>query len=133
MECRPLHGSFGAEVIGVPPNLAVDDDTFRQIESAWFRHSILLFRGLTMTPAEHIAFTRRLGPLHVVAEHMQATLPACPEVFVVSNAIRDGKPVGLKRAGEGFHTDGEDKPIPNAGSFLYGIEVPPRARGHTVR
>jgi alpha-ketoglutarate-dependent taurine dioxygenase len=131
VEFRPLHGSFGAEVIGVTPNLAVDDDTLRQIEAAWFRHSILLFRGLTMTPAEHIAFTRRLGPLHVMKEHMQATLPEYPEVFVVSNAVRDGKPIGLKRAGEGFHTDGEDKPIPNAGSFLYAIEVPPE-RGDTL-
>jgi len=46
-------------------------------------------------------------------------------VFVVSNALQDGKPIGLKRAGEGYHTDGEDKRIPNAGSFLYAIETPP--------
>lgn len=52
-------------------------------------------------------------------------------MFVVSNAVRDGKPIGLKRAGEGFHTDGEDKPIPNAGSFLYALEVPPE-RGDTL-
>ena len=131
MEFRPLHGSFGAEVIGVPPNLGADNDSFKQIEAAWFKHSILLFRDLHMTPAEHIAFTRRLGPLHVMREHMAATLPDYPEVFVVSNAVRDGKPIGLKRAGEGFHTDGEDKPIPNAGSFLYAIEVPPE-RGDTL-
>ena len=58
-------------------------------------------------------------------------LPGHPEVFVVSNALKDGKPIGLKRAGEGYHTDGEDKRFPNAGSFLYAIEVPPE-EGDTI-
>ncbi|MFO1028188.1 MAG: TauD/TfdA family dioxygenase [Acetobacteraceae bacterium] len=131
MEFRPLHGTFGAEVVGVPPDLQVNDAEFRRIEEAWFKYSILLFRGLTMTPDQHVAFTRRFGPLHIMKEHLNATLPGWPEVFVVSNAIKDGKPIGLKRAGEGFHTDGEDKQIPNAGSFLYAIEVPPE-RGDTL-
>jgi taurine dioxygenase len=131
MEIRRLHDTFGAEIVGIPPDLQVSDDEFRWIEQAWFDHSILLFRGLSMTPEQHIAFTRRFGPLHIMQEHLNATLPGRPEVFVVSNATRDGKPIGLKRAGEGFHTDGEDKRIPNAGSFLYAIEVPPE-RGDTL-
>ena len=130
IEFRPLHASFGAEVIGVPPDLAMDEESFRRVEEAWYRHSILLFRGLAMTPGQHIAFTRRLGPLHIM-EPLSMNLEGFPEVFVVSNATKDGKPIGLKRAGEGFHTDGEDKRIPNAGSFLYAIEVPPE-RGDTL-
>jgi len=124
VEFRPLQGSFGAEVLGVPADLQMDEDSFRDVEAAWFRHSILLFRNLHMTPAQHVAFTRRLGPLHIM-EPLTMNLPGYPEVFVVSNAVQDGKPIGLKRAGEGFHTDGEDKRIPNAGSFLYAIAVPP--------
>lgn len=124
MQFRPLHDAFGAEIIGVPNDLQMDDATFHAVEQAWFRHSILLFRGLRMTPEQHVSFTRRLGPLHIM-EPLSMNLPGHPEVFVVSNAIKDGKPIGLKRAGEGYHTDGEDKCIPNAGSFLYAIEVPP--------
>jgi taurine dioxygenase len=131
MEIRRLHPTFGAEIVGIPPDLRVSDDAFRWIEQAWFDHSILLFRGLTLTPEQQIAFTRRFGPLHIMQEHLNATLPGQPEVFVVSNAIKDGRPIGLKRAGEGFHTDGEDKRIPNAGSFLYALEVPPE-RGDTL-
>ena len=82
-----------------------------------------------MSPEQHIAFTRRLGPLHFM-EPPNITLAEHPEVFVVSNATKDGKPFGLKRAGEGFHSDGEDKKIPNAGSFLYALQVPPE-RGDT--
>ena len=130
VEFRPLKGHFGAEVVGVAPTLEMDAATFRAVENAWYDHSILLFRGLTMTPDQHVAFTRRLGPLHIM-EPLEMNLPGHREVFVVSNATVDGKPFGLKRAGEGFHSDGEDKVIPNAGSFLHAIAVPPE-RGDTL-
>lgn len=129
VEFRPLQGSFGAEVIGVPPSLELDEATFRSVEAAWYRHSILLFRGLQMSPQQQIAFTRRLGPLHYMLPP-NIVLDGHPEIFVVSNETKDGKPFGLKRAGEGFHSDGEDKQIPNAGSFLYALKIPPE-RGDT--
>src|SRR5690349_7637926 len=84
-----------------------------------------------MAPKDHIAFTRRFGPLHVMAppEH---NLDGHPEIFVVGNAVKpDGSPLGLRRAGMGFHTDGEGKAVPNAGSFLYARRVPP-AEGDTI-
>ena len=124
LEFRPLHGEFAAEVLGAPPDLRVDDAALRTIEAAWFRHSILIFRDLDMTPAEHVAFTRRLGPLHIMVPS-DFNLPDFPEVWAVGNAERDGRPVSLRGAGMGFHTDGEDKRVPNAGSFLYGKIVPP--------
>jgi taurine dioxygenase len=124
LKIRPIHGNFGAEVTGMAPTLRLDDETFRRIEEAWYRHSVLVFRGLAMAPEQQIAFTRRLGPLHIM-DPPDYNLEGHPEIFVVSNTERDGKPVGLKRAGFGFHTDGEDKIIPNAGSLLYALEVPP--------
>ena len=124
VEFRPLRGSFGAEVIGADPALEVDNPTFAAIEAAWYRHSILLFRGLTMTPEQQVAFTRRFGPLHIMVPR-DYNLPEHPEVWVVGNAEQDGKAIGLRGAGMGFHSDGEDKPVPNAGSFLYALQVPP--------
>lgn len=124
VEFRTLHGEFGAEVIGGNPALDIDDATFGAIEAAWHRHSILLFRDLSMTPEQQIAFTRRFGPLHVMVP-ADYNLAGRPEIFVVTNAEQDGKPLGLRGAGMGFHSDGEDKPVPNAGSFLYARQVPP--------
>lgn len=121
---RPLTSHFGAEVIGVDPTLQLDDATFREVEDAWYRHSILLFRGITMTPAQHVAFTRQLGPLHIMTP-LEYNHPDHPEVFVVANAEKDGKAFGMRRVGLGFHTDGEDKVLPNAGSFLHAQSVPP--------
>ncbi|MDB5369408.1 MAG: hypothetical protein JWP20_966 [Roseomonas sp.] len=123
LEFRPLTPTFGAEAIGVPPTLEMDDATFAAVEAAWLRHGILLFRGLDMTPEQHIAFTRRLGPLHIM-HPLHFNLPGYPEVLVIGNAQEGGKAIGLPRAGMGFHSDGEDKAIPNAGSFLYGVQVP---------
>jgi alpha-ketoglutarate-dependent taurine dioxygenase len=65
---------------------------------------------------QHVAFTRRLGPLHIM-EPLEFNLAGHPEIFIVSNVEEGGKAVGLKRAGWGWHSDGEDKAIPNAGSF----------------
>jgi alpha-ketoglutarate-dependent taurine dioxygenase len=78
LEFRPLHGDFAAEVIGAPPDLRVDDAAFRAIEAAWYRHSILIFRDLDMTPQDHVAFTRRLGPLHIMVPS-DFNLPERPE------------------------------------------------------
>jgi len=46
-------------------------------------------------------------------------------MLVVSNAEKDNKPVGMKRAGWGWHSDGEDKQLPNAGSFIHAMQLPP--------
>ena len=124
LNIRPLCGEFAAEITGVVPNLQVDHPTLRLIEAAWFRYGILIFRDLDMTPADHVAFTRRLGPLHIMVPS-EFNLPDHPEVWAVGNAAKDGKPIGLRGAGMGFHTDGEDKIVPNAGSFLYARIVPP--------
>jgi len=137
----PYERGFCAEISGIPTDLNVSDDDFQRLEGAWTQHSILIFRDLDLTPEQHIAFTRRLGELHIM-QPLKFNLPDYPEVFVVSNASKEdpSKPVaktggageaGLKRAGEGFHTDGEDKRIPNAGSLLYARRVPPE-RGDTL-
>jgi taurine dioxygenase/putative 2-oxoglutarate oxygenase len=130
LKIRPLHESFGAEIVDVDIARDLDDDALAEIQAAWYRHGILLFRNVEMTPAQHIAFTRRLGPLHIM-EPPEFNLPGYPEVLVVSNVVRDNVPLGIKRAGWGWHSDGEDKARPNAGSFLYAMRLPP-ADGDTL-
>jgi taurine dioxygenase/putative 2-oxoglutarate oxygenase len=77
-----------------------------------------------MTPAQHVAFTRRFGTPHVMTP-LQYNHPDHPEIFVVSNVEMGGRALGMRRVGMGWHTDGEDKALPNAGSLLYAREVPP--------
>jgi len=124
VEIRPIQGRFGAEIIGLDLSAALSDAEFRRIEQAWFDASLLVFRDLLMTPEQHIAFTRRFGSLHIMTP-LHYNHPDHPEVMVLTNLEADGKPLGIRRAGMGWHSDGEDKRLPNAGSFLYAHELPP--------
>lgn len=139
MKVTPFENGFGADISDIPATAQVSDDELKAIVQAWHKHSILRFRGLDMTPEQHVAFTRRLGPTHIM-QPLSCNLEGYPEVFVISNASKEdpSKPVekggtaaGLMRVGEGFHTDGEDKAIPNAGSMLYCKVCPPE-RGDTL-
>lgn len=124
---RQLSEALGAEVLDIDPAKPLDAETVAELRQAWLDHSVLLFRGVDWTPAEHIAFTRNFGDLHIMPSLGTArlvNLQAHPEIFVVSNKEADGKPLGMKRAGWGWHSDGEDKEVPNMGSMLYGVETP---------
>jgi len=121
-ELRPMRRGFGCEVIGLDLSVPLTDPEFARIEQAWFDHSFLVFRDLRMDPAQHVAFTRRFGPLHIMEREFK--LPDFPEVMVIANEERDGKPFGSRRVGLGWHSDGEDKRIPNAGSMLHAITLP---------
>jgi alpha-ketoglutarate-dependent taurine dioxygenase len=123
IEFRPIQGRFGAEVIGLDPSRPLDAPTFDRIEQAWFDHNFLVFRDLVMTPDQHVALTRRFGELHIMTP-LHFNLPGHPEVMVLTNAVEEGRPLGLRGAGMGWHSDGEDKRIPNAGSMLYAHKLP---------
>ncbi len=119
----PIKGRFGAEIVGLDLSDDLPDAEFRRIEQAWFDTSLLVFRDLAMTPEQHIGFTRRFGPLHIMTP-LHYNLPDHPEVMVLTNLEEGGKPLGIRRAGMGWHSDGEDKRLPNAGSFLYAHRIP---------
>ena len=119
----PIKRRFGAEIVGLDLSDDLADAEFRRIEQAWFDASLLVFRDLVMTPDQHIGFTRRFGPLHIMTP-LHYNLPDHPEVMVLTNLEEGGKPLGIRRAGMGWHSDGEDKRLPNAGSFLYAHRIP---------
>lgn len=120
---RPIEGSFGCEVVGTDLSEPLTDGEFARIQQAWFDHSFLVFRDVRMTPAQQVTFSRRFGPLHIMEREFK--LPDHPEVMVIANEVRDGKEFGSRRVGLGWHSDGEDKRIPNGGSFLYALRIPP--------
>lgn len=121
---RPLSDVIGLEVTGLDPSRPIDAAAFTEVERRWLDRNLLLLRGVGWTPAQQIAFTRRFGPLHVMTP-LHFNHPEHPEIFVVSNVQENGRDLGMRRVGLGWHTDGEDKAIPNAASLLYAIEAPP--------
>jgi taurine dioxygenase len=123
----PTGAGVGAEVRGVDLR-AVDSRDFATICRAWTEHSVLLFRGQTLSDDQLIAFSRRFGALdHApVQENGQRFVDGRPELYVVSNVIENGVAIGSLGAGEAvWHTDMSYLPDPPKASMLYALEVPP--------
>ena len=119
----PVQGRFVAEVDGVDLSRPLDDGDFGLIHDAFIAHSILVFRGQSLTNEQHIEFSRRFGELEIhTAKHW--LLPDYPEILVLSNRGEQGtKPI--VNGGAYWHSDITYKAKPPLGSLLYALEVPP--------
>lgn len=83
---------------------ALDAAGFAAIDDALLKHQMLAIRDQRLTPEGFIAFARRFGPidLHVLDRYW---MPGHPEIYVISNIVEDGRPIGNAREGFGWHTD----------------------------
>lgn len=119
----PTGSALGAEITGVDLSKDIDEKSFQAIVDALHEHEVIFFRGQDLTPEQHIEFSRRFGEL----EHHVRTdccRPGYPELFVVSNIIENGKPIGSQDAGFFWHSDLCYADKPSRGSLFYAREVP---------
>ncbi len=132
MNVIPARQAFGAEIQNVDLR-TIDGDDFSSIYRAWLDHSVLLFRGQILTDDDLIAFSKRFGDLDwaPIQESGRRFVEGHPEIYVVSNVIKNGEPIGSLGAGEAtWHTDMSYLEDPPKASILYALEVPP-AGGNT--
>lgn len=123
LHLRPLKAGFGAEILNL--DLAASDDgTMRRVVDAFNLHGALLLRGQHMAPADLVRFITHFNEPegHTLQQY---TLPGYPNIYVLSNKVVDGKPIGAHNDGVGWHTDYSYKKIPVMATLLYGVEVPP--------
>jgi alpha-ketoglutarate-dependent taurine dioxygenase len=124
---QPSGQPLGAEIRGIDLGTLADGD-FAVLYRAWLDHLVVAVRGQTLTDAELLAFSRRLGDLEwaPVQETGRRFVEGLPEIYVVSNVVRDGVPIGSLGAGEAtWHTDMSYLEMPPKASVLYSLEVPP--------
>ena len=121
-DIRPLPGA-GAEITGLDLSQPLSTADFYRIHQAHLQYHVLVFRQQTLTPQQHIDFSRRFGPLqiHVLKQFL---LAGHPEILIVSNILREGEPVGLGDAGKYWHSDLSYKETPSLGSMLYARILP---------
>ncbi len=122
MEVRKLGAVMGAEIIGADLN-ALSDADFARILDAFLTHHVIAIRGQNLTPAEQLSFSKRFGALE---DQLNAhyTVPDYPEVLVLSNDVKDGKPVGLIDGGDFWHSDSSHRPLPSMATILYAVKNP---------
>jgi taurine dioxygenase len=122
----PTRQALAAEIRGVDLR-TIDNDDFAGIYQAWLDHLVLLFRGQNLTDEDLIAFSKRLGGLDwaPVQESGRRFVEGHPEIYVVSNVMENGAPIGSLGAGEAtWHTDMSYLQDPPKASILYALEVP---------
>jgi taurine dioxygenase len=118
LSVSPIAGALGAEVGGV--QLAhLNESAFAEIEAAFFRHQVLLFRKQELTRDQHRAFARRFGTLNIHPFDRPLKDQGYPE-FVVFQSDQHHPYVA-----QAWHADLTFLPEPPLGSVLRCVLAPP--------
>jgi taurine dioxygenase len=119
-----LGDHLGGEITDLDARRIGGDISLDAVKSLLFEHQLLCFRDQDLTAQELLDFTRRFGDPdpHIL---QQFALPGFPDIVVLSNIVEDGRPLGNRKEGFGWHTDLTYMARPAAYTILYGLEVPP--------
>ena len=123
IEIVPSGAPLGAEIRGVDMSQPIDEATVREIDRAYARYGVLVFRDQHLSERQLVAATELFG---TVEEYMRGnfTLPGHPEIIKISNIKENGEYVGVADAGTTWHSDMSYIQAPPRGSLLYALEVP---------
>ena len=115
---------IGAEIFDIDLSAGVEPNAFDAIAQALHQHAVIAFRNQTrLTTEQQVAFSRRFGELDVNVRS-EFNKDGRPEVLVLSNITRDGKPIGVVDAGRYWHTDLCYLKKPARATILHALEVP---------
>lgn len=119
IEVRPIAGALGADVGGVDLCRPLDDSTFAEILEAFHRYQVIFFHGQSLTPEQHLALSRRFGPLSrsPYIKHMDEY----PDIIAVLKEADERK---ISTFGNAWHSDFSFLEEPPMGSLLYARDVP---------
>lgn len=123
LDIRPLSPDLGAEVIGLDLAQPIDADTAAELRDSLHRWLVITIRGQQPAPQDLIAYARAFGPLEpfFLSDY---NLPGHPELYVLSNVRKDGKPIGRDGAGTHWHADSTFVEKPSSVTLLHAVEVP---------
>jgi taurine dioxygenase len=117
---------LGAAVEGLDLSRSVTEQEVEAIVQALGRYGVLRFPRQRLTPAQQKAFAARFGELEINVASGAYQEPGIPEVMILSNIVKDGKPIGLADAGQDWHTDMSYSKTIAFANVLYALEVPRR-------
>jgi alpha-ketoglutarate-dependent 2,4-dichlorophenoxyacetate dioxygenase len=123
-----LHPLFAAEIAGLDVAAPISETLFAEIDAAFRRHSVLVFRDQRISDAEQIAFSERFGALETTKV---GTAGAGSKLIVLSNMAADGtvvppsdRQVLNNRANRLWHADSSFKAVPAKASMLSARIIP---------
>lgn len=120
---RKSSSCMGADIDGLDLSQLLSDATFNEVRDALHRHHVLTIRAQKLQPKSFVEFSKRFGPPepHVLDQFHH---PEVSDILMLSNVVRDGKPLGLADGGTYWHTDYSYLDIPARATVLYSVQVP---------
>ena len=130
-EVKPLHPTFGCEILGLSLADAVDEKMFAKVHEAFLDYKLILFRKVDLPPATQVAFARRFGEVQIHPMNQYHGY-GHPEIYLLSNLDAEGRPNG-KHPDKGtlyWHTDGSWRERTGLATMMY-CEISPKTGGET--
>ncbi len=132
-ESSPITWRFGTEISGVDlkHSEGLSDAGIREMWRLLGERGILLFRAQGLNHDQHLAFTRRFGPLALTGLTSRYAPPGYPDIFTVTNIKSNGARSETENAAQQWHTDQTFLQVPARASMLR-CELAPQHGGDTM-
>ena len=121
-------GQIGGIITGLDINkLSINAPELEEIRNAIYRNKLIVIRNQNFTPAEYVAFTKKLGTPQI---YLQSNYhhPDYPEIFVSSNVKEKSKKIGVAGTGGYWHTDCQFQQNPLPFTSITPVLIPPTRR-----
>ena len=125
MNINPMPETLGARVEELDLSQPLSAKQTDMLLLALGRYGVLEFPTQSLTTAQLKAFSQNFGELYI-SPGGRAQEPGFPEVMILSNMVENGQPLGLKDAGQSWHTDMSYAPVIALANILYGTTIPHR-------
>ena len=126
MQLVPSGRVLGAALEGLDLSRPLPEPQVEAIIQALGRYGVLRFPRQRLTARQQTDFAARFGELEINVASGAYQEPGIPEVMILSNIVKDGKPIGLADAGQDWHTDMSYSKTIAFANVLYALEVPRR-------
>ena len=125
-DAKPLSWRTGSEIQGLDLRRS-DDIPDATVQALWRllgERGILLFRNQGLDHDQHLAFTRRFGPLAKTGLLGRYAPEGYPDLFTVTNIKTAGAHSETENAAQQWHSDQSFLPIPARASLLRCVHAP---------
>ena len=126
MQVVPAGKLLGARIEGLDLSRSLSEKEVEEIIQTIGRYGVLCFPRQRLTASQHKDFAARFGELEINVASGAYQEPGIPEVMILSNIVKDGKPIGLADAGQDWHTDMSYSKTIAFANVLYALQVPRR-------
>ncbi len=126
IQATPTQYLLGAHIENLDLSVPLSESQTDQLTVLLGLYGVLEFPNQSLTTLQLKTFSARFGKLYI-SPGGRAQAQGFAEVMVLSNMVKDGQALGLKDAGQSWHTDMSYSRMIALANVLYGTVIPQRA------